>query len=54
MNVDSLLKRAMALEFLSIEEGVFLFENAPSAELVLVADELRRLKKNNSNKVVSI
>lgn len=51
MTVDSLLKKALRLDFLSIEEGVFLFEQAPSAELMFVANEIRKIKKNNSNKV---
>ncbi|MBP8034694.1 MAG: CofH family radical SAM protein [Bacteroidia bacterium] len=51
MNVQSLLKRAQNLEFLSIEEGIFLYENAPSSELMFVANEIRNIKKNNSNKV---
>ena len=51
MRVDSLLSRALAFDFLSIEEGVFLFENAPSSELMFVANELRKIQKKNSNKV---
>ncbi len=51
MNVQSLLKRAQNLEFLSIEEGIFLYENAPTSELMFVANEIRNTKKNNSNKV---
>lgn len=51
MIVDSLLNRALAFDFLSIEEGVFLFENAPTSELAFVANELRKIKKKNSNKV---
>ena len=51
MNVQSLLKRALNLEFLSIEEGVFLYENATTAELTFVANDIRKIKKNNSNKV---
>ncbi len=51
MNVQSLLKRALNLEFLSIEEGVFLYENATTAELAFVANDIRKIKKNNSNKV---
>jgi cyclic dehypoxanthinyl futalosine synthase len=51
MTVDSLLNRALKFDFLSIEEGVFLFENAPSAELAFVANELRKIQKKNSNKV---
>ena len=54
MNIDQLLKRALNFEFLSIEEGVYLFEHAPSAELVFVANELRKIQKNNSNKVTWI
>lgn len=51
MKVESLLKRALNSEFLTIEEGVFLFENAPAAELIFVANELRKEKKKNSPKV---
>src|SRR6201991_1793133 len=51
MTVDSLLKRALNLEFLSIEEGVYLYENAPTSELMFVANEIRNIKKNNSKKV---
>src|ERR1051325_405085 len=54
MNTSSLLKRAINLEFLSIEEGVFLFENAPTAELMFAANEIRNIKKNNSKKVTWI
>src|SRR6476661_3094769 len=54
MTTDSLLSRALKSEFLSIEEGIFLFENAPTAELVYVANELRKIKKKNSDKVTWI
>jgi cyclic dehypoxanthinyl futalosine synthase len=54
MNIDSLLNRAIKFEDLSIEEGVFLYENAPTAELMLVANELRKIQKKNSNKVTWI
>ena len=42
MHVDTLLDRALQLEFLSAEEGVFLFENAPTAALMYVANQLRQ------------
>ena len=45
MNIDALLKRALAFEFLSAEEGQYLFENAPTADLMWVANELRRIQK---------
>ncbi len=45
MNKEELLKRALNFEFLSIEEGVYLFKNAPTAELMLVANELRKIQK---------
>ena len=51
MTVASLLKHAQNLDFLSIEEGIFLYENAPTSELMFVANEIRNIKKNNSNKV---
>ncbi len=44
MQVTELYKKALAFEFLSVEEGVFLFENAALAELMYVADELRRIQ----------
>ena len=51
MDVTDLLSRALKFEFLTIEEGVFLYETAPTAELMFVANELRKIQKNNSNKV---
>lgn len=39
--IDTLLDKALALEWLSAQEGVFLFENASTAELMQVADSLR-------------
>lgn len=45
MNTDNLLNRALNFEFLSIEEGVFLFENAPITALMHVANELRKIQK---------
>src|SRR5437870_266228 len=43
--IQQLLKRALNFEFLSIEEGVFLFKNAPTADLMFVANELRKIQK---------
>jgi len=54
MNAELLLKKAINLEFLSIEEGVFLFENASTAELMFAANEIRNIKKKNSKKVTWI
>ena len=51
MTVDSLLQRALKLDFLTIEEGVFLYENASTADLVFVGNELRHIHKKGSNKV---
>ena len=42
MNLSTLYDNALQQQFLSIEEGVFLFENAPLTELMYVADELRK------------
>ena len=43
MNLSVLYDRALQKEFLDIEEGVFLFEQAPLTELMNVADELRKM-----------
>ncbi len=48
MNTQSLLKRALNFEFLSIEEGVYLFKNAATADLMFVANELRKIQKPDS------
>ena len=45
MNTDALLKRALAFDFLSAEEGQFLFENVSTTELMFVANELRKIQK---------
>ena len=45
MNTDSLLNRALAFEFLTAEEGQFLYENVPTVELMYVANELRKIQK---------
>ncbi len=54
MTTDTLLTRALAFDFLSIEEGVYLYENASTTELMFVANELRKIQKKNSNKVTWI
>ena len=45
MNIDALLQRALAFEFLSAEEGQYLFENTPTTDLMYVANELRKIQK---------
>ena len=42
MELAALYQKALDFEFLSIEEGVFLFENAPLTELMNIANELRK------------
>ena len=44
MQLDTLYKKALAFEFLTIEEGIYLFEHAPLADLMLVANELRKIQ----------
>src|SRR5580704_9458028 len=44
MNLSDLYSRALNKEFLTIEEGEFLFENAPLTELMFVADSLRKIQ----------
>lgn len=48
MKSDELLKRALNQEFLTADEGQYLFENTPSAELMYVANEIRKIKKTGN------
>lgn len=43
MTVSDLLQRALRLEFLTAEEGLFLFENAPTADLAFVGNAIRQI-----------
>ncbi len=45
MNLNQLYDKALAFEFLSQEEGVFMFQNAPTAKLMDVAHQLRTIQK---------
>jgi cyclic dehypoxanthinyl futalosine synthase len=42
MKTDNLIYKALHSEFLSIEEGKFLYDNLPLAELMLTGNELRK------------
>jgi cyclic dehypoxanthinyl futalosine synthase len=41
MNLQALYRKALAFEWLTVEEGVFLFEQAPLSELAHIANTLR-------------
>jgi len=45
--VDQLLGKALKAEFLTAQEGQFLFLHAPLAELMFVGNELRKTKRND-------
>ena len=42
MELAALYQKALNFEFLTVEEGVFLFEQAPLTELMQIANELRK------------
>jgi len=42
MELNDLYQKALRLDFLTVEEGMWLFENAALTELMFVADELRK------------
>ena len=42
MELYNLYQKALRFEFLTVEEGMYLFENAALTELMFVADELRK------------
>lgn len=44
MNTSQLLEKALRFEFLSVEEGTYLFKTAALTELMVVADELRKIQ----------
>jgi len=44
MDTKQLLKRALNFEFLTLEEGLFLYKNASTAELAYTANELRKIQ----------
>ena len=50
MQINDLYEKAMNLEFLSIEEGMFLFQNAPLTELAYIANQIKK-NKISHNKV---
>jgi cyclic dehypoxanthinyl futalosine synthase len=43
--ISNLLHKAMQMEFLSVEEGLHLFENAGTAELMYVGNQLRQKQR---------
>ncbi|MBL4624729.1 MAG: CofH family radical SAM protein [Flavobacteriales bacterium] len=53
MNSEDLFSRALEFDFLTAEEGQFLFEHAATTELMFVANELRK-KQKPDNKVTWI
>ena len=53
METQKLLDRALQFDFLNAKEGLFLFENAATSDLMFVANELRK-KQVPSNKVTWI
>lgn len=44
MDLNRIYQKAIALEFLSLEEGLFLYENAPTSDLMYVANVNRKIK----------
>lgn len=54
MKVEDLLEKALNFEFLSVEEGVFLFHNAPTAQLSFVANEMKKKHKSDNDTVTWI
>ncbi len=47
MNLDNIYKKAYGLEFLTVEEGLSLYRNAPLSELMALAHTIRRKKANS-------
>ena len=53
MQVDSLLQKAAQFEFLTEEEGIFLFRQASTTALMQVANEMRKAAKKDTLGIVT-
>ncbi|MEM6344792.1 MAG: CofH family radical SAM protein [Bacteroidota bacterium] len=53
MNTQDLLQKALNFEFLSLEEGVHLFHEAGTAELMYTANEMRKIHKKDTEGIVT-
>lgn len=53
MNTQQLLDRALRLEHLSLEEGVYLYHEADLTDLMYVANEIRKVKKRDTLGIVT-
>ena len=47
MDITALYQKALAGEFLTIDEGLFLYENAPTPELMHLGNELRKRHRSD-------
>ena len=45
MNLENLYKKALELKFLSVDEGLFLYENASTADLMFTGNEIRKINQ---------
>ncbi len=52
MNLTKIYQKSEQQEFLTVEEGVFLFKNAPTAELMYLGNELRKKNQKPENQNV--
>ncbi|MCD4791940.1 MAG: dehypoxanthine futalosine cyclase [Bacteroidales bacterium] len=50
MNTDNLYIKALNQEFLSVDEGLFLYENSPTADLMFIGNEIRKLNQAEKNR----
>ena len=52
MNYNNIFKKALDFNFLSIDEGMYLYEEVPVSDLMWLANEIKKkIHGNNSNKV---
>ncbi|MEL6192975.1 MAG: CofH family radical SAM protein [Bacteroidota bacterium] len=53
MKVAPLLDKALKMEFLSEEEGIFLWQNAATSDLMYTANEMRKFHKKDTDGIVT-
>ena len=50
MNLHTLYKKALKKEFLTIDEGLFLYENASTSDLIFIGNEIRKQNQPEENR----
>ena len=50
MNLNTLYKKALNLDFLTVDEGLYLYENASTSDLIFIGNEIRKRNQTEENR----